>query len=689
MRKARGYSASTACFQPRNYWVLIAEKPKAAKMMIQALSVLGTSTIRCRMYDIPYWIIYRRDQPPLVIVPSAGHLFGLHTTQRGFPVYQYEWKPLWDIEKKSKHLKKFYEVLKRLLLNAVLYVNACDYDIEGSVIGYLIIKYFGDESRAKRMKFSSLTRDELLAAFRNLSPLDRHMIEAGLCRHELDWLWGINVSRALMHALSNATGRRVILSAGRVQSPTLLEIMRRDISRRLFIPIPSYIISIRIAVGNKIYTLESLTNIRSLAEAEHKARMLRAEGSLLVDKSIISTTELKPPPPFNLGDLQQEAYKLYRYSPMKTQKLAEDLYLDALISYPRTNSQKLPPTLNINSIVKKLYTSREYKELVEKLYSLTSGRLVPRQGRKEDPAHPAIHPTGNLPSRSLDKDHSRIHDLIVRRFLACMAPPARIQTILITFTSRTGLRYRLHGRRILKKNWLELYPFIDIGERDAPLLRKGDIVRIVDVRVKRVFSQPPQPYTKASIVRWMESVGIGTESTRARIVETLFSRKYLEQRGAYISITELGMEIAEVLQEYFKLITSVELTRLFEKHMEDIRRGTRSRREVVEEAREILDKALAEYRKHYLEAGIRLAKSIGLVPVKNKCMVCDRERLDNNKLCKWHAKALEELLSKYREWKSREQLDFNEYIKRLSKLRSVGILIRDILPHANTILAPE
>ena len=163
------------------YVLIIAEKPKAAAKIAEALGDGGAR--RCRHPSgAPYWVL-RWDGRLAVVGSAVGHLFGLYTSERGFPVFRYEWRPIWEAERGAEYAKPFFEALRDLSRRAALYVNACDYDIEGSVIGFMVIKWFGDLGRARRAKFSSLTRAELRRAFSRLQPLDTEMVEAGLARH--------------------------------------------------------------------------------------------------------------------------------------------------------------------------------------------------------------------------------------------------------------------------------------------------------------------------------------------------------------------------------------------------------------------------------------------------------------------------------------------------------------------------
>ena len=154
------------CRLSEGYILVIAEKPKAANKIAEAFS-----GVKCRSGRVPYWVA-RWGSRILVIVPAAGHLFGLTTNERGFPVFSYYWAPLWVIDEDSKHTRYFFETIRRLARGAKLFVNACDYDIEGSVIGYNILRALNAEKRAFRAKFSALTRHDILRALvRQLIPM--------------------------------------------------------------------------------------------------------------------------------------------------------------------------------------------------------------------------------------------------------------------------------------------------------------------------------------------------------------------------------------------------------------------------------------------------------------------------------------------------------------------------------------
>ncbi len=656
------------------YTLVIAEKPKAAAKIATALGL----NRKGRINGIPFWHGYFNGEY-YVVVPAAGHLFSLKPLGSGYPIFSYEWAPRWEVERESKFLKKFFHAISVFAEKASKYVNACDYDIEGSVIGYLIISKICSSSNALRAKFSSLTKEELVKAFKNLKPLDVEMIEAGLCRHELDWIWGINVSRALMDIFKTALKRHIILSAGRVQTPTLVEVINREVEREAFVPEIWFTVSVTIDIDGRKYKVENCFQAPQSKElAEKLASEIRGTGYLIVRNVARDLRSLRPPPPFNLPDLQVEAARSYGISPSETLRIAENLYLESLISYPRTNSQRLPPTLDNRRIINSLSRISRYNTYCKEL--LGRGELTPTQGSKADPAHPAIYPTGYLPKRKLTRKEELIYDLIVRRYLASFYNNALISTLRIELTlPKTNLSFSLTGQRIIRREWLKVYGFIKIRESELPKLEVGDVVRIDQVRVVKGYSKPPKLYTKSSLLRWMENVGIGTEATRADIIETLFKRGYLVSRGGGIRVTDLGIKVAMILQKVFKELTEVSLTREFEEKLSAVKSGKVRREEVVTEARKVLEPRLIRVKELVrLNGGEGLRELLG---GSDSCSICgnaSRYIVNNLRLCDLHFKAYKSVISKYRVWRERSGVNFTEYLKAIIKLPSTGRLSKEV-----------
>jgi len=668
--------------------VVIAEKPKAARRIVDALSYRVKPRL-IRGDGVPYWVLRLKDLE-IYVAPSAGHLFGLHTSLHGYPVFQYEWRPLYEIDRGSSYTRKFIKLLSRICRDADYYVNACDYDVEGSVIGYMIIRSFGDPHRSLRAKFSSLTPTELRKAFNHLSGLDWNMVEAGLCRHELDWIWGINVSRALMDAIRTVSGKRLVLSAGRVQTPTLKYVVSNEIERNLFIPLPQYSISAIIVVNSEKYTLEYKgESIETRREAQDIVEKIRGVKYLKVIDYSEEYQNIKPPPPFNLGDLQAEAARVYGFSPYRTQSIAEQLYLNAYISYPRTNSQKLPKDLNYREILNNLSKIHQYNSLVKQLLTETKGVLKPVEGPKEDPAHPAIYPTGIIP-KGLRSDEQKIYDLIVRRFLAAFAPSAKIVHRIVYFRPlppAPQALFALSGKEIVYEGWYKYYPFHRPSEKYVPVFRIGQIVKIYRVVARKSYTKPPDKLSKIKILKWMENSQIGTEATRARIIEILFNRRYLVSRAGKVDVTDLGLAIIEVLDEYFNELTSVDLTRKFENYMEMIRFGKMSRDKVVSEARETLKKLIEEFNMRKNEVGLKLSWRLKLLEPENKCRLCHRESYRDG-LCRYHYEAYTRVIKYYREWRRREGITWREYVEELKGFKNTGKWVKEVIEKLPDTMEP-
>lgn len=654
-----------------NFYLIIAEKSKAAKKIAEALS---NKPVLCRKYGVNYWVLNINKMEYYVVVPAAGHLFGLEGNS-GFPVYDAEWKPLWMVDKSAYYTKKYYQLISELSRRAIGFINACDYDIEGSVIGYLIIKYLGDIRKAKRMKFSTLTKYDIVNSFRNMGSLDYNMINAGISRHKIDWLWGINISRALMKALQDSVNKKVILSAGRVQSPTLVKVVNSEIERNLYIPFPKFSVSIKLKFNDRLIDVNLNKEFEKISDAQSFLnKLINKKVRVNYIESKVKTIER--PPPFNLTDLQVEAGRLYGISPYNVERIAEDLYLDGLISYPRTNSQKIPSTVNIYDIVNNLEKSY-YKDLIYILNKITNRNYIVKQGAKEDPAHPAIYPTGEMP-KGLSGNKRKIYDLIVRRFLASLSKDAKLVTIsywinVIDFP----LNFTISYNRIIERNWLDIYPYHSFKEDEIIHLFKNEEGVIVSGKIKTILSKPSNRYTKVSLLKWMEASGLGTEATRGRIIEILIKRKYLRVNGKYLVPTKLGLYVAEILSKFFPDIVDIKMTADMENKLEMIKMGKLTQEEVIKYNIERLNKFIEEYKFNKNEIGLSLAKALGFVKY-NKCKYCELESYRED-LCTYHYLAKQKLLESIRIWRERTNYEDKEIIERIGKSKSVGKYIKDIL----------
>jgi len=591
------------------YTLIVTEKPNAAQRIAKALDSQGKPE-KIEEDGVPYFLAHR-DQK-LVVVPALGHLYTV-VHERGrrnyYPVFNFKWAPRYSAERRAKQTRTWIEVISKLASNAENFIAACDYDLEGSLIGHCILKYAcsDKEGVAKRMKFSTLTKNELKKAYEDPLPsLNFALIEAGRTRHEVDWLYGVNLSRALTLAAKRWSGRYATLSTGRVQGPTLKFLVRREKKIRSFVPTPYWSIRSEVEVKDSVYEVEYETKtFEKKADAEAVVEACKGKTGE-IETIEMKKLQQKPPIPFDLGKLQTEAYSLFRYTPRRTSNIAQRLYLEALISYPRTSSQKLPPTIDYKAILKKLKKKAAYKKLASDL--LKKDELKPVEGKKEDPAHPAIYPTGNIPERELSEPEKRVWDLVVRRFMAVFGEPA-IKQSMKTSIVVNGHYFYLRGRRVLKEGWMRFYkPYVRAEEVLLPAIKEGEKVSMKQVMREDKFTKPPSRYNPSSLLQKMEEEGIGTKATRADIIETLYSRGYAAEER--IVATDLGFDIADVLSRYCPIVTSVKFTRELEEKMEKIQTNSEDRVNVLVEAVNQLKPVLEELKEKEQTIGQVLSQAI-------------------------------------------------------------------------------
>jgi DNA topoisomerase-1 len=612
------------------YTLIITEKPDAASRIASALDAEGKAE-KTVENGVPYYVAKRSED--IIVVPALGHLYTVASAKkrkREYPVFDFQWVPRYLAERGAARIRTWLKVISKLAENADKFIDACDYDVEGSIIGYSILKYAcgNKENLAQRMKYSTLTKEELGKSYAEPLPhLDFALIEAGLTRHEVDWLYGINLSRALTMAAKNYSGKYATLSTGRVQGPTLNFLETRERSIKCFVPTPYWSIKAEVKIGDAVFE----------AEYERKAIESKAEADAIIDsckgkdgeteKTEIKEFQQLPPLPFDLGSLQSEAYRLFRYTPMRTSSIAQRLYLDALISYPRTSSQKLPPAIGYQAILKQLGRIRDYRNLTAEL--LAKPTLKPIEGKKEDSAHPAIYPTGNLPERILNSAESNIWDLVARRFMAVFGESAIRQSVTVTI-SINGNPFQLNGRQTLEEGWLRFYkPYVQSEDMPLPPMKKGQRVSVKRVILEDKFTKPPSRYNPSSLLRRMEKEEIGTKATRAGIIQTLNNRKYVREER--IVVTDLGFEVVDVLKKYCPTVVSIELTRKLEKRMNEIQQGKETRENVLRGTIEILKPATEKLKENEQIIGARLSQAIQKARLDDRiigaCPICQNGKL--------------------------------------------------------------
>jgi DNA topoisomerase-1 len=612
------------------YTLIVAEKPDVAARLAFALDLAEKPKLK-RENGVPYYEVSREKK--IVVVSALGHLYtvsGDDSCRRGYPAFGYKWVPRYEAERGLSRIRIWLKTISKLAENADGFIDACDYDIEGSIIGYCILKYAckNSEKDAKRMKYSTLTKEDLESAYVSLLPhLDFSLVEAGLTRHEVDWLYGINLSRALTTAAKNLSGYYATLSTGRVQGPTLKFLAIREKSIKCFVPIPFWRVNTNIKIGDQSFDADyEKGKVETKIEA-HAIVNACAEKTGKIVKVERKKLGQPPPFPFDLGGLQAEAYRLFGYTPMQTLSAAQKLYVAALISYPRTGSQKLPAQIGYEKILKNLAKSKEYNRLSMEI--LAKSVLRPREGIKEDPAHPAIYPTGKLPAKPLDGTQKNIWNVVVRRFLAVFSESALRETLKATIDI-CGEMFILSGKHTLDQGWIRFYePFASFQEIVVPPIQEGQLVCVQKVVLEDAFTQPPPRYNPGSLLKKMERAKIGTKSTRAGVIQTLYDRKYVYEKR--MVVTDLGFEVTNVMRKYCPSVVSADFSKKLEERMEAITLGTEKKESVLAQAVESLKPVLASLKENEKAVGEQLSLALRKAKLEERvvgvCPICGSGKL--------------------------------------------------------------
>ncbi|MCK5605511.1 DNA topoisomerase I [Candidatus Pacearchaeota archaeon] len=613
------------------YTMIITEKPTAAGRIASALS--GKSGFTKHVENGISYYEHEFEGERYVTVPALGHLYTVtarssNLTRDIYPIFNLSWLPKHKVNRKDKYSKKFITLISRIAEKATRFINACDYDLEGSTIGYNVLKYAcnNGQNQARRMRFSTLTIEALRKAHNDLgSELDFPLIEAGLARHELDFLYGVNLSRSLMSA-TRKTGRYHTLSTGRVQGPLLKFVVEREKAIESFVPVPFWTLNSSLEINGEKLPLEfKQSRIQTKSEAKSVAQACNRKLGV-IEEIQVRSRQVPPPVPFDVGTFQREAYRIFKLTPHRSLQIAERLYLRALISYPRTSSQKLPPDIGIKNILESLSNFKEYRNLSQ---NILGESMIPNEGDKVDSAHPSIYPTGTQPDKPLSGLERKLFDLIVRRFLAVFMRPAVKEDMKITV--KCGLfSFFLRGRKIVSSGWIDSYGKYDSNnELLLPPLKKDERYPL-SIKTRKRFTQPPFRYNPSSLLKLMDDQDIGTKATRSQIIKTLYDRGYID--GDRIKVSILGVEVIRTLEKYCPNILNVDMTRQLEEKMSLIEEKKLHRETLLLEAVRKLKPILTLLKEKELEIGnelgVAIRKSLIQRRILGPCPVCK----DNNVL---------------------------------------------------------
>ncbi len=593
--------------------VIICEKPKASEKIASALS---KNSVKKKYKKVSYYE-FEENGNKTTVLSAVGHLYSLAPkNKKQGRLFDVEWVPLYEKDKQKKYVKDYVDAIKKFSKKADRFIHACDYDIEGTLIGYNAMKYAcgeGSFDNAVRMKFSTLTDEDITAAYETPLEIDFNQVDSGIARHVLDFLFGVNISKSLTDSVMQATKRYIQLSAGRVQTPTLAILVEREKEIQKFIPVPYWMIKADLEVPGIGEGITADHNAGKIFDKNVAYEIFAdCEGKdALIDSIDIKETVKTPPVPFDLGSLQSEAYGVFGFSPKKTQQIAQNLYTEGFTSYPRTSSQKLPKSIGVDKILKKLSYNASFKHQIAKLEK----PYKPNEGKKTDEAHPAIHPTGVLP-KELSTDYRKLYELITFRFISVFGEDGILESM------KTNLKigkqdFNFSRKRMAKMGWMELTPFRKPDTDIFPSIKEGETLAVKDIRSEEKETKPPARYNQASLIRELEKRGLGTKSTRANIISILYTRKFVE--GKKIKVNELGEHLIDTLKKYSNKITSEELTREFETELREILEGNEDKELIIDRAKVELTSILDDIENNKLKVGEELYKSYRESRVVGKC----------------------------------------------------------------------
>jgi len=644
--------------------LVIAEKPSVGRDLAAALpGTFKTSRDKSHLVGDEY-----------VVSWAVGHLVGLAPPDdydaklkkwrfADLPILPERFKLVPNDERAQKQLL----VLHRLMRDdeVDLIVNACDAGREGELIFAYVLETAGVDKPVKRLWLSSMTRTAIREAFEHLRDGEEmKLLEAAArSRSEADWVVGMNATRAASIRLRAAFDGAV--SLGRVQTPTLTLVVRREQDIRDFKPEPYWLVEARFAAsGERLYSGRYLGGRRV---DEEKATAIvgdcRAEdGSWRAGE--ITELEKKeererPQLLYDLTSLQRHANTLFGFSARRTLAAAQRLYEEhKALTYPRTNSCSLtgdlvPEIRPIAELVGK--ASADYARAaryVAALDKLPLGRVV-NDAKVED--HHAIVPTRSAHDLGrMGEDERRVYDLVAKRFLAVFHPEAvyertRVETTVAAGVAGDGHVFRTSGRVLLEAGWRAVYGEEARGPGEAssdddtggdqllPRLERGEAVDTRSVESLRKETQPPRRYSEASLLAAMETAGkevndaelreamkdsgIGTPATRAAIIERLIDVGYIEREGRALRATDKGMQVVALLGEH--PLTSPELTGDWERRLGLIEQGEDSRSAFMQDIAKFTTDTVSELDKL---KDVKIERA-NLGP----CPICGRDVVENRK----------------------------------------------------------
>ena len=629
--------------------VCIAEKPSVAKEIAE---VLGARSRHDGYFEgNGYQVTW-----------TFGHLCTLKEPHDYTPMWQ-RWNlsslpmipPRFGIKLiDGRGIEKQFSIIERIRKNADMIVNCGDAGQEGELIQRWVMQKAQAKCPVKRLWVSSLTEEAIREGFANLKDQSEYqpLYEAGLSRAIGDWLLGMNATR--LYTLKYGKNRQV-LSIGRVQTPTLALIVKRQHEIDNFVPQQYWLL--RTLYRNTVFNAilrksddELMAEIEKqkekaekkgqpfdVAEAWKKAEAANAgiepiaseeQGTAILDHIMeepftVTSVEKKegkelPPPLFDLGLLQGECDRKYGIPIDVTLQTIQSLYEKKVTTYPRVDTTYLSDDIypKCANILKGL---RDYQPLTLPLMDKPLPKSKKVFDNKKVTDHHAIIPTGVYPQGLTDIE-KKVYDLIARRFIAVFYPECKFNTTTVQGES-AGIAFKTSGKTIIEQGWRTVFagePSDDKEEKELTTFVVGESGPHTPELVEK-WTQPPKPYTEGTLVRAMETAGkfvddeelrdamkengIGRPATRAEIIKTLYKRNYIQKVKKNIAATPTGIELIATIRN--ELLKSAELTGRWEKKLRDIEKRQYDAKTFIAELKEMLQQVVNDVLRDNSTIGIK------------------------------------------------------------------------------------
>jgi DNA topoisomerase-3 len=551
--------------------------------------------------------------------------------------------------KSKKQLQLIHKLMARDDVDRI--VNACDAGREGELIFAYTYETAKKRKPVERLWLNSMTKKAIQEAFGHLRPAEEMVTleAAARARSEADWLVGMNATRAASIRLRSAFDGAV--SLGRVQTPTLALVAKREEEIRAFVPEPYWLVEARFAAtGERLYSARYLGGKRiSEQEASEIVEAVKGRDGEITKLEKKEERE-KPQLLYDLTSLQRHANTLYGFSARRTLAAAQKLYEDRkAITYPRTSSRYLSSELveEIRPTAELVGRNREYARAAEYVLSLDRLPLERVVNDEKVSDHHAIIPTkAEHDVSAMGDDERKVYELVAKRFFAIFHPDAVYERTRVETTVNERV-FRTSGRVLVEAGWKSVYgeearpPDAEDddsgGDQLLPKLEQGEQVETRDVQSLAKETQPPRRFTEASLLAAMETAGkdidddqlreamkesgIGTPATRAAIIERLIQVGYIERDGRALHATEKGIQVVRLLGNH--PLTSPELTGGWEHRLGLIEQGSDSRDAFIGDIVKFTTETVQELDKL---KGIRIERA-NLGP----CPVCGRDVIENRK----------------------------------------------------------